>query len=340
MSLVVDGIMSGLGAVVGFLPLILVLFLLLSFLEDCGYISRIAFVMDRVFQHFGLSGKSIIPLLMGFGCSVPAIMSARTLENDKDRKITIMITPFMSCSAKLPIYIMFAGTLFADSNKTLIIFSLYVLGLVVAFLSAFILSKLIKGESSNFIMELPKYRLPTLKSTIIHAWEKIKDFLIKAGTIIFASTIIIWLLSNFSLSGMSDAENSLLASIGNSIKFIFAPLGFGEWRASVGVIAGWAGKENIVATFGQLFAGVTDSQTIDAIMAGEQSLPAISDVFNKVSAFSYMAFNLLCMPCFAAVGAISREMSSPRWTIISVAFHMIVAYIVAFLINTIGNLIF
>ncbi|PNV59014.1 ferrous iron transport protein B [Clostridium sp. chh4-2] len=339
-SLVIDGVMEGIGAVVGFLPLVLVLFLLLSFLEDSGYMARVAFVMDRIFRHFGLSGRSFIPMLMGFGCSVPALMASRTLESDKDRKITMMITPFMSCGAKLPIYAMFAVTLFADSNQTAIIFSVYMLGIAVAILSALILNKFaFKSDTSNFIMELPQYRIPTLKSVLIHAWEKVKGFAIKAGTIIFASTVLIWLLSNFNFSGMCDMEESFLASIGNAIKWIFIPLGFADWRASVGVVTGWIAKENIVATFGQLFGGVNE-ETVEAIMAGEQALPAISEVFTKVSAYSYMAFNLLCMPCFAAVGAIRREMGSWKWTLRAVGFQMLTAYIVALIINTAGSLIF
>jgi len=341
LSLVIDGIMNGIGAITGFLPLVLVLFLLLSFLEDSGYMARVAFVMDRLFRHLGLSGRSFIPLLMGFGCSVPALMASRTLESEKDRKITMMITPFMSCGAKLPIYAMFAATLFADSNKTLIIFSIYMLGLVMAIISALLLNKFaFKGETSNFIMELPQYRFPTFKSVLIHGYEKVKGFVVKAGTIIFASTVLIWFLSSFNKSGMSNMDDSFLAMFGNGIKFIFVPLGFGEWRASVGVVTGWIAKENIVATFGQLFGGIEDQSVIDSIMSGEQSLPQINEVFNKVSAFSYMAFNLLCMPCFAAVGAIRREMGSWKWTLRAVGFQMGVAYIVALLINVIGNLIF
>lgn len=339
-SLVIDGIMEGIGAVAGFLPLVLVLFLLLSFLEDSGYMARVAFVMDRIFRKFGLSGRSFIPLLMGFGCSVPALMASRTLETDKDRKITMMITPFMSCGAKLPIYAMFAATLFADKNQTAIVFSIYMLGLVIAVLSSFILNKFVfKGEASNFIMELPQYRIPTIKSVLIHAWEKVKGFAVKAGTIIFGSTILIWLLSNFNFGGMCDMEESFLASIGNAIKWIFVPLGFADWRASVGIVTGWIAKENIVATFGQLFAQA-DEEAIELMMAGEAALPQLSEVFNGVTAYAYMAFNLLCMPCFAAVGAIKREMGSWKWTLRTVGFQMLVAYIVALLIHGIGSLIF
>ena len=215
----VSSCLDGIGAVFGFLPLVLVLFLLMSFLEDSGYMARVAFVMDRIFRHFGLSGRSFIPMLMGFGCSVPALMASRTLESDKDRKITMMITPFMSCGAKLPIYAMFAATLFVDSNQTSIVFSIYMLGILVAILSALLLNKFaFKSETSNFIMELPQYRIPTLKSVLIHAWEKVKGFAVKAGTVIFASTVLIWFLSNFNFSGMCDMEESLLASIGNAIK--------------------------------------------------------------------------------------------------------------------------
>lgn len=339
LSLVIDGIMAGIGAVVGFLPLVLVLFLLLSFLEDSGYMARVAFVMDRMFRKFGLSGKSFIPLLMGFGCSVPALMASRTLDSDKDRKITMMITPFMSCGAKVPIYCMFAATLFSEYNKTLILFSIYMLGLVVAVIGALILNRFVfKSEASTFIMELPQYRIPTLKSVGIHAWEKIKGFAIKAGTIIFGSTILIWLLSNFNFSGMCDMEDSFLASIGNAVKFIFIPLGFSDWRASVGICTGWIAKENIVSTFGQLFGGITDESVIENIAAGTSSLPQIKDVFNGASAYAYMAFNLLCMPCFAAVGAIRREMGSLKWTLRTIGFQMATAYVVAFIIYHIGML--
>lgn len=331
---------DGVGAVVGFLPLVLVLFLLLSFLEDSGYMARVAFVMDRIFRHFGLSGRSFIPMLMGFGCSVPALMASRTLESDKDRKITMMITPFMSCGAKLPIYAMFTATLFVDSNQTAVIFSVYMLGIVIAVISALILNKFFfKEETSNFIMELPQYRVPTFKSVAIHGWEKIKGFAVKAGTVIFASTVLIWFLSSFNMSGLCEMDDSFLATFGKAIKWIFYPLGFADWRASVGVVTGWIAKENIVATFGQLFGGVSE-EVVEAVMAGEQGLPAISEVFNKVSAYSYMVFNLFCMPCFAAVGAIRREMGSWKWTLRAVGFQMLVAYIVALLVNVIGNLIF
>lgn len=339
LGLVGDGILAGVGGVVSFLPQILVLFLLMSFLEDSGYMARVAFVMDRLFRKFGLSGKSFIPLLMGYGCSVPALMASRTLESEKDRKITMMITPFMSCGAKLPIYLMFAATLFAGYNQTLIVYSIYMIGIVVAVIGALILSKtMFKGETSNFIMELPQYRIPTLKSVLIHAWEKVKGFAIKAGTIILGSTILIWFLSNFNFGGMCEMEDSILASIGNLVAWIFTPLGFANWKAAVGVVTGWIAKENIVSTFGVLF-GATDT-VAEAAMEGAAALPGIAAVFTKASAFAYMTFNLLCMPCFAAVGAIKREMGSWKWTGITVAFQMVIAYIVSLIVYLICGMIF
>lgn len=339
LGLVGDGILAGIGGVIAFLPQILILFLLLSILEDSGYMARVAFVMDRLFRKFGLSGKSFIPLLMGFGCSVPALMASRTLENEKERRLTMMITPFMSCGAKLPIYLMFAAALFPTTNQTVIMYSIYILGIVVAIICGIILSKtMFKGNVSNFIMELPQYRIPTLKSVLIHGWEKVKGFVVRAGTIILASTILIWFLAHFNFSGMCEMEDSILASIGNAIKVIFVPLGFGDWRAAVGVVTGWIAKENIVATFGVLF-GAGD-EIVEAAMEGADAIPGLSGVFTQVSAYSYMVFNLLCMPCFAAVGAIKREMGSWKWTLRTIAFQMIVAYIVAFLIYNIGNLIF
>ena len=338
-GLVGDGILAGVGGVVSFLPQILVLFLLMSFLEDSGYMARVAFVMDRLFRRFGLSGKSFIPLLMGYGCSVPAVMASRTLESEKDRRLTIMITPFMSCGAKLPIYLMFAATLFTQYNQTLIIYSIYMIGIVVAVIGALILSNtLFKGETSNFIMELPQYRIPTLRSVLIHAWEKVKGFAIKAGTIILGSTILIWFLSSFNFSGMCEMDESILASIGRGIQWIFTPLGFGEWRASVAVVTGWIAKENIVSTFGVLF-GAADAVS-EAAAEGTAALPGLSAVFTQAAAFSYMAFNLLCMPCFAAVGAIKKEMGSWKWTGITIAFQMVTAYIVAFIVYHVCMFIF
>lgn len=343
-SLVGDGILAGLGGVISFLPQILVLFLLMSFLEDSGYMARVAFVMDKLFRKFGLSGKSFIPLLMGFGCSVPALMASRTLENEKDRKMTMMITPFMSCGAKLPIYLMFAATLFAEGNQTLLLFSIYFLGMAMAILSGIILSKtMFKGETASFIMELPQYRIPTLKSVLIHGWEKIKGFVMRAGTVIFASTVLIWLLSRFTFGlrylPAEEMELSMIAQIGKFLRVIFIPLGFGnDWRPVVGTITGFIAKENIVSTFGVLFHA--SEGVAEAAAQGSGVIPGVAQVFTPVTAYSYMAFNLLCMPCFAAVGALKKEMGSIKWTLKAVGFQMVTAYVVAFIINTVGSLIF
>lgn len=344
LSLVGDGVLAGLGGIISFLPQILILFLLMSFLEDSGYMARVAFVMDKLFRKFGLSGKSFIPLLMGFGCSVPAMMATRTLENEKDRRMTMMITPFMSCGAKLPIYLMFAATLFPSHNQTLLVFSIYFLGMAVAIISGIILHKTIfKGAISSFIMELPQYRIPTLKSVFIHGWEKVKGFIIKAGTVIFASTVLIWFLSRFTfgLQYLPEEEMSLsmIAQIGKVLSFVFIPLGFGnDWRPVVGTITGFIAKENIVSTFAVLFSAAEG--VADAAAEGSVAIPGVAAVFTGVSAYAYMAFNLLCMPCFAAVGALKKEMGSWKWTLKAVGFQMLVAYIVAFLIYIVGNLIF
>jgi len=389
-SLVIDGIMGGIGAVIGFIPLVLVLFLLISFIEDSGYMARVAFVMDRIFRKFGLSGRSFIPLLMGFGCGVPAITATRTLESEKDRKITTIITGFMPCGAKLPIFALFVSILFADSNKTLVTYSLYMLSIIVAIVVSLLLNKLVyKSEASNFVMELPQYRVPTAKSVGIHGWEKIKDFAIKAGTIIFLSTILIWLLSNFNASSfngknaannedgsnMCEMNDSFLAQASGVIAPIFKPLGFGEWRPTVGIISGWIAKENVVVTFAQLYDEDVSPEYLEEFFSqytsedleelgfengeyDEEAAPGVysegilfegkdenalttmkNDIPNKAAAYAYMAFNLLCMPCFAAVGATKRELKTWRLTGFAVGVQMTTAYIVALLINTIGVLL-
>ena len=386
-SLVISGIMEGIGAVLGFLPLILVLYLLMSFLEDSGYMARVAFVMDRLFRRFGLSGRSFIPLLMGFGCSVPAIMATRTLDSEKDRRITTLLCGFMPCGAKLPIFIMFVAAFFADGNKTLVLFFVYLLSLSVSIIVSLILNKVVyKGETSNFLMELPQYRLPTLRSVGIHGYEKVKGFIQKAGTVILAATILIWLLSNFNLSSfngknqetygttMAPIESSFLASVGKTVAPIFAPAGFGTWRPTVGIATGWIAKEIVVVTLAQLYADDTSEEYLQAyfseksedelleygfedglydssvasdiytevILPGgldENALPTLKqDIPTKQAAFAYMAFNLLCMPCFAAVGAMKRELKSWKRTSSAVGIQMLTAYIVAVLINILGNL--
>lgn len=388
-SLVIDGIMEGLGAILGFIPLVLVLYILISFLEDCGYMARIAFVLDRIFRRFGLSGRSFIPLLQGFGCSVPAVMATRTLESEKDRKITTILAGFMPCGAKLPIFALFVSTLFADSNQTKVTYSLYIFSIAVAILVSLLLNKFVyRDGASNFIMELPQYRIPTLKSILIHGWEKVKGFAVKAGTVIFVSTILIWFLSGFNFSSfngtnaagnedgsiMCEMNDSFMASIGNVIAPIFKPLGFGEWRPAVGVVTGWIAKENVVVTFAQLYdEDVTDEYLeeyfarysteeleelgfeggeYDGEAAGdiysesvlfeggdENALPHMKDdIKTKAAAYAYMVFNLLCMPCFAAVGAMKRELKSWKETGKAVAVQMVTAYVAALLVNVVGGL--
>lgn len=388
-SLVMDGIVEGIGAIIGFIPLVLVLYMLVSFLEDCGYMARIAFVMDRIFRRFGLSGRSFIPLLMGFGCSVPAVMATRTLDTEKDRRITTILTGFMPCGAKLPIFAMFVSTFFANGNKTLITFSIYILSITVAIIVSLILNKVVyKSEASNFIMELPKYRIPTLKSIGIHGWEKVKGFAIKAGTIIFISTIIIWALSNFNVNSfngvnaannedesiMAEMDESFLASIGNTLAPVFKPLGFGEWKPAVGVVTGWVAKEMVVVTFAQLYDDVTpeyleqyfadfsseeleeigfedgvydEESAFDIYVEGilwegqdENALVSMkNDIRSDAAAYSYMAFNLLCMPCFAAVGAMKRELKTWKLTGSAIGIQMLTAYTVSLIIYNIARLV-
>lgn len=389
-SLVMDGIIEGIGAIIGFIPLVWVLYLLISFLEDCGYMARVAFVMDRIFRKFGLSGRSFIPLLMGFGCSVPAVMATRTLDSEKDRKITTIITGFMPCGAKIPIFAMFVSTFFVGSNKTLVTYSLYVLSIVVAITVSLILNKFVyKSTTSNFVMELPRYRIPTLKSIGIHGWEKVKGFAIKAGTIIFISTILIWALSSFNINSfngvnaannedrsiMSEIDDSILASIGSTVAPIFKPLGFGEWRPTVGIATGWIAKEMVVVTIAQLYDDDVSPEYLEEFFSkydedqleewgfenGEYSeedafevysevvlweggdenalVSMKDDIKTKAAAYSYMVFNLLCMPCFAAVGAMKRELKTIKDTGIAVGVQMLTAYIVAFVIYNIGMLI-
>ena len=347
MGLVVDGILGGIGAVLGFLPLVLVLYVLMSFLEDSGYMARVAFVMDRIFRRFGLSGRSFIPLLMGFGCGVPAIMATRTLESEKDRKITTIITSFMPCGAKLPIFAMFVATFFTDVNKTLVLFSIYMVSIVTAIVVALILNTVVyKSAVSNFLMELPQYRLPTLKSVAIHCGEKLKGFAEKAGSVILVSTIVLWLLSNFNLgsfNGTNRAEalaageeptimcqmnDSFLATMGGVIAPVFKPLGFGEWRPTVGIMTGWIAKEMVVVTLSQLYDG-----------ADGNALPSVKrDIQTPQSAYAYMIFNLLCMPCFASVGAMKRELKTWKSTGGAIAIQMVTAYVVSLLIYLIGGL--
>lgn len=329
-GLICDGILSGIGAVCTFLPQIIILFLLLSILEDSGYMARAAFVMDKLFRKFGLSGKSFIPMLMGFGCSVPALMSARTLENEKDRKMTMMLIPFMSCGAKLPIYAVFAGAFFA-SNQSIVLFSLYILGIVVAVLSGILLKNtMFKGQTATFVMELPQYRFPTVKSMVIHMWDKVKGFAIKAGTVLLVATIIIWFTSNFSFSlqMVENMDNSILGKIGIIIAPIFKPLGFGEWRASVSILTGLVAKEAVVSTMGILYGSIDENFL----------MTTLQNVFTPVTAYAFMAFCLLYMPCLSAFATMKREMGTWKWAFKAITYQTVTAWVVAFLIYNIGNI--
>ncbi len=334
-SLVIDGIVGGVGAVLGFVPQMLILFFLLSILEDCGYMSRIAFIMDRIFRRAGLSGKSFIPMLISTGCGVPGIMASRTIENNRDRKITVMVTTFIPCGAKLPVIALFGAALFPDNS--LIGPSIYFLGIAMALLSGLILKKLkaFKGDDSPFIMELPAYHIPSAKTVLRHTWDRGKSFIKKAGTIIFASSVILWFLSRFSFSlSMVEVEDSILASIGKIIAPVFAPLGFNDWRAAVATINGLVAKEQLVSTYGVLLG-------LGEVAEGDAGLIAqISSLFTTVSAYSFVAFNMLCAPCFAAIGAIKREMGNWKWTFITIGYQTLLAYLVAFVIYQLGNVIF
>ncbi|WP_066687233.1 ferrous iron transport protein B [Christensenella intestinihominis] len=332
-SLVVDGIIGGVGAIIGFVPQMLILFVLLALLEDCGYMARVAFIMDRIFRKFGLSGKSFIPMLVASGCGVPGIMASRTIENESDRRMTIMTTTFVPCGAKLPIIALIAGAMFPENSWWLAPCA-YFLGIGMVIISGIILKKTkpFAGEPAPFVMELPQYRVPGAKGVLIHMWERGKSFIIKAGTIIFASTVVIWLLSNFNTSfEMVDINESMLAGIGNAIAPVFAPLGFGDWQSSVATITGLVAKENVVATMGVLH-GIAEATEESAAL-----LASVAGTFTVVSAFSFMAFNLLCAPCFAAIGAIKREMNSAKWTWAAIGYQTLLAYVVAFIIFQLGS---
>ena len=331
-SLILDGIVAGVGAVLGFLPQMLVLFLLLALLEDCGYMSRIAFIMDRIFRRFGLSGKSFIPMLIGLGCGVPAVQASRTIENDRDRKMTIMTTTFIPCSAKLPIIGLIAGALFNESGW--VATSAYFVGIAAIIISGIILkkTKLFAGEPAPFVMELPAYHIPSVKGVLIHMWDRAKAFVRKAGTIIFLSSVVIWFLSSFNFQlQMVDTGDSILAAIGRVIAPIFAPLGWGHWEAAVGTISGLVAKENLVAIMGILygFAEVAEN--------GDEMWSVFAQNFTAISAYSFLVFNLLCAPCFAAIGAIHREMGSAKWTWIAIGYQCIFAYVISLIIYQLGT---
>ncbi|ULQ60746.1 ferrous iron transport protein B [Brucepastera parasyntrophica] len=337
-SLIVDGIIGGVGAVLGFVPQLFVLFFFLAFLEDCGYMARVAFIMDRIFRKFGLSGKSFIPMLISSGCGVPGVMAAKTIENEKDRRMTVMTTTFIPCSAKLPIIAFLAGIIAGGAGW--VAPSMYFLGIFAVISSGIILkkTKMFAGEPAPFVMELPSYHWPSIKSVLFHMWDRVKAFIIKAGTIIFIACGIIWFLSSFGFSGgsfgMVEQDESLLAFLGNMFAWIFMPLGFGNWQATVATITGLVAKENVVATFGILTGVGEVAETDPALWAAGRSIFPTA-----IQGLSFLVFNLLCAPCFAAIGAIRREMASGKWTWFAIGYQTVYAYVMAFLVYQFGSLI-
>ena len=337
-GLIVDGIIAGVGAVLGFVPQMLVLFIFLAFLESCGYMARVAFIMDRIFRKFGLSGKSFIPMLIGTGCGVPGIMASRTIENDRDRKMTIMTTTFIPCGAKLPIIALIAGAIVRGASW--VAPAAYFIGIAAIICSGIILkkTKMFAGDPAPFVMELPAYHWPTVSNVLRSMWERGWSFIKKAGTVILLSTIVVWFASNFGFVdghfGMvDDLSDGILSAIGRSFAWIFAPLGWGDWKAAVAAITGLVAKENVVGTFGILygFAEVSDE--------GEEIWGTLASSFTAISAMSFMVFNLLCAPCFAAMGAIKREMNNAKWFWFAIGYQCLLAYVVSLCIYQIGSVV-
>ncbi|EJO5347544.1 ferrous iron transport protein B [Clostridium botulinum] len=323
-SLLLDGIVAGVGSVIVFLPVILALFLGISFLEDSGYMARAAFIMDKLMRKMGLSGKAFIPMVVGFGCSVPGIMSARTLESERDRKLTALLVPLMSCNARLPVYALFASVFF-PGHETSIVFSLYILGILLAFIIGLLFKNtLFKKDEEPFIIELPEYKMPELKNLMLHTWDKGKGFLKKAGTIIFSISVIVWLLSNFSFSGMVDINESFLASIGKILSPIFKPLGFSGWQTSVSLLTGLMAKEVIVGTMGVIYGGDLKVTLLNH--------------FNSLSAYSFLVFVLLYTPCVSVIATMKKEYGS-KMALFSIAYQIMLAWIISFLIYNVGALI-
>ncbi len=324
-SLVTDGVIHGVGAVLAFLPQILILFTILSILEDSGYMARAAFIMDHLLRKIGLSGKAFVPMLMGFGCTVPAVLATKALDTDKDKRLTILITPFMSCSAKMTVYALFVGVFFR-THQALIILSIYLLGIFIAVVTALLFKdKIMKGHASPFVMELPPYRMPTVKTLWLHISERVKDFVVKAGTVILGANIIIWFLQSFDMSFEFTTDNSvsILSQIGTLISPLFSFCGFGDWKAAVSLITGLIAKESVVATMSVLYGGVSN----------------LSKAFTPLSAYAFMVFVLLYTPCVAAMSAIAKEMKSVKWTIFTIIYQLVVAWFVAALVYQFGLLI-
>jgi len=339
-SLVIGGVIGGVGTVLTFVPKILLLFFFLTLLEDCGYMARAAFIMDRLLKRFGLTGKSFLPLLMGFGCTVPAAMSCRTLESEQDRKLTLMLVPFMSCGARAPIFLVFAGAFFPRSADV-VVFSMYLLGIFVAVLSGVLLRKLLfRDPLSPFVIELPRYRAPRAQSVALTLWDKFRGYLVRAGTIIFAMCVVIWFFSNFAFAGntfgMVAISDSLLATLGNLLAPAFSPLGFGTWIAVVAILAGFVAKESVVGTLGVLL-----NTDVEASIggAGLSATVLAAAGFTPLAALSFMVFCLLYIPCVAAFATLKKEFGSWKWAIGQAAFSTAVAYLVALLVYQVGSLL-
>ena len=337
-GLIVDGIIGGVGAVIGFVPQMLVLFFFLAILEDCGYMARVAFIMDRIFRKFGLSGKSFIPMLIGTGCGVPAVMASRTIESDRDRKMTIMTTTFIPCGAKMPIIGLIAGAIFHGASW--VAPSAYFVGMAAVIISGIMLkkTKLFAGDPAPFVMEMPAYHMPRAVNVLRSMWERGSSFIKKAGTIILLSTIVLWFLQGFGWENggfgmVDDIDHSILSSIGQTFAWIFSPLGWGDWKAAVASVTGLIAKENVVATFGQLygFAEVAEE--------GNEFWGQLSASFTPLAAYSFMVFNLLCAPCFAAMGAIKREMNNTKWFWIAIGYQCGFAYVCSLIVYQLGSLV-
>ncbi len=337
-GLILDGIVGGVGAVLGFVPQMLVLFIFLAFLEACGYMARVAFIMDRIFRKFGLSGKSFIPMLIGTGCGVPGVMASRTIENDRDRKMTIMTTTFIPCGAKLPIIALIAGALFDGASW--VAPSAYFVGIAAIVCSGIILkkTKMFAGDPAPFVMELPAYHMPTVINVLRSMWERGWSFMKKAGTIILLSTILVWFATyfgwvdgQFRMLGDLEMDHSILAGIGNLFAWIFLPLGWGDWRAAVAAITGLVAKENVVGTFGILYGFAEVSEE------GEEIWGTLAGTYTTAAAYSFLVFNLLCAPCFAAIGAIKREMNNAKWTWFAIGYQCLLAYCVSLCVYQIGT---
>ena len=339
-GLVVEGIVGGVGAVIGFVPQMLVLFLLLCILEDCGYMARVAFIMDRIFRRFGLSGKSFIPMLIGSGCGVPGIMASRTIEQDRDRKMTIMTTTFIPCGAKMPIVALMAGAVFGGAWW--VAPSAYFIGVAAVIISGVILKKtrMFAGEPAPFVMELPQYHLPTVMNILRGTWERGWSFIKKAGTVILLASILVWFTSSYGFTdgvygAVEDMDHSILAAVGGALTFLFAPLGFGNWQSVVATVLGLVAKEEVVGVFGTLYA--VAGYALDLVEEGAfGELGNIAAHFTPLSAYSFLVFNLLCAPCFAAIGAIKREMNNARWTLFAVGYQTVFAYTISLIIYQLG----